>query len=180
MKKALLMIFLFTFCIVIFHDNCFGDDVSDFLNFVQPELLSIQNEIPDIQQAFKKTGEVPLDTLTFAYRQSIRKMELETGKIIPFGQWSQEIKQQVIVNLSLLCVIKDFLHIKKQKTYQEEMNAIRPSITRGSYMKMIDDLSFTRNAYGITLERLQKGPPLQNIDQVLSPLGVDIIQKNKW
>jgi hypothetical protein len=176
MKKMLFIIALSIFTSVYFSNNSFGEDLERFLNEAIPQLLLIPEEIPEVQKAFEKTGEKPLDTLTFAYRFAVRKIEFETGRGMDFGIWNNNIKEDVKVCLSLLCAVKDFLHIRKERGYQDEMTKLRPVLTRGSYMQMIRELMLTEQAYKMTLRRLQYGPRLTNIQEILNPTGIELIK----
>lgn len=177
MKKILFIIALIIFMNVHHGNDSFGGDLERFLNEVKPQLILIPQEISEVQKAFQTTGEKPLDTLTFAYRLAVRKMGLKTEKVIRFGIWDNNIKENVKVFLSILCPIKDFLHIRKEAGYQEKMAKLRPVLTRGSYMQMIHELMITERAYEITLETLQTGPFLKNIQEILNPIGIELIKK---
>lgn len=160
------------FFLISFNSVCFGDDLNNFLNVVKPNFDRLLSDINELRENIQITESDPNDTLTFAYRLSIRKAEMRNNRFIPFGAWSDEIKENMLVYLSIICALKDFLHIRKDKNYENEVKSFAPILTKGAFKQMIHQLTLSSETYQIDIQELQKLSPLSNINRFFVEKGI--------
>jgi hypothetical protein len=177
--KRFFVIFAIMFLLISSNSVCFADNLNNFLNVVKPNFDRLLSDIKELRENIQIAEVDPNDTLTFAYRLSIRKAEIRNNRVIPFGAWSDEIEENMLVYLSIICAVKDILHIRKDKNYENEVKAFTPILTKGAFRQMIHQLTVSSETFQIGIQELQKLSPLSNINRFFVEKGIQLTEELK-
>ena len=145
MKKSIL-IFLMMFFLISFNSVCFGDDLNNFLNVVKPNFDRLLSDINELRKNIKISESDPNDTLTFAYRLSVRKAEMRNNRFIPYGAWSDEIKKR---NIRKFCLTSTTLDTRWHSDFAKAfgLNLVQVEAQFGKVEAMFKDFYGFRIAY---------------------------------
>lgn len=150
-----------------------------FIGEVMPQLIKIEGEFHIEEQLREVQPEVKVeDVMAFAYEIARQRLLVANRGYVELGYWSKdpELMYGEVSSLAhWFCFILSLVHLKPDD-YRREMTQIRPTLSEGTYHRLIVALSLRTPLFEIPAQVL-KSQPLPAVEKFLNLQAISMLEE---